>query len=461
MKVIKVNSKSMMPCRCLVSPCVHFTMADKAILLPKTEETKNLVLNYFNFATFILHFIHTLRMNEEVFIKKILRRVRNYKIFSQNRVIYSINVNQADSSGKTALHYACWYNIDVVIKFLMSSPGINVNLLDNEGLPAPAYAFYDFDFPVSRESKLRIEIANKSKKLFNYLFNNIVPESWSSFVFEYLKEVDTWYLLSDEQKRKVIYNIRDEKGNTLLHYAAKKGKGFLIQSILRYDINTQYVRNIKGKLPINYCKNNYTFNCFDNTGEFYKQNFFNTYVFDTTLRNGAGYIYMYFPDIIAHFNDTTPYICSNLLNFVPFMSYINPEIVTKISTYARDTAKNTLFHIVALWNIELQTKLLFYYKLDPAIINEQNDHGSTVLHMCKSDEERFNLIQMGAHPDVANSLKNIPIKKANGNEIIMCSLQCLAARKVNVKYAPYPLKKFVQLHNPEKKDFNYTLIQKI
>nr|XP_042913208.1 uncharacterized protein LOC122273207 [Parasteatoda tepidariorum] len=444
-----VSARNMPLCSCLIIPCHHFTLEDHAIFLSPTPEIAAIVQKRFNFALFILHLCQFMHRNFNV--HPIITHILTYRIEREGRLEYFVNINKADpDTGKTALHYACLFAKENVVNFLLSSPGIDPDRIDD--LSFPPLTYYPLrEFPCSNDSKLRTYVIRKSQKLYNFLFHNYKPQTWDSTIFEHVEL--NWFLLSNgRQIQKLLREIRDRKGNTLLHYAAKMNKQELVAIILFLDPSTQFVPNIKGKLPIHKCRTNGILNILDYTGHLYRKYYFNSTTLARGVQNPMTLLYYFFPDIFLHYGDKKPYVVGNLYHFVEYLSYLMPFQLRQISTWVRDTVQNTLWHIIANMN-NLPNKCHYFDSLDPSIIDLRNIFGNTALHMARCEEDKKYLLQLGAHPDYINLAEEIPIQKKTNNsttELLVCSLQCLAARKVQPKNAPGHLKHFVDSHHPQK-----------
>ncbi|GFQ64284.1 hypothetical protein TNCT_356791 [Trichonephila clavata] len=162
---------------------------------------------------------------------------------------------------RNALHYSCRAEMYLISHLL--TPHVDINAVDIYGYP-PDY--YDLCFrvngrklfrPRTNETILRVNIAHKSKKLFRFLFCNGPPTTNPMILT--LKDFN---LMSADQKRSVLSNIKDLKGNTLLHIMVKLDHYQFVDEIIKFNPQETLRKNLKGKVPFSYCKSCYTMDLF-------------------------------------------------------------------------------------------------------------------------------------------------------------------------------------------------------
>lgn len=426
MKTVKVKTTKNLLCPCKVLPCEHFTLADHCMVLPKTKFTRSIIKQSFIFPLFVLHLCKFIGSKINFFVKKAVK--------------YGIDINEVDrESGFTALHYAYMCDRSSVIAYLLKQPNIQAYTLDIYGLPPQVSSAFYSDCP---QANLRKKLCLGSKKLFNFVFHDIIPKKWSCMVFANMT-IPTLKLMNERQLRKVL-DIKDEKGNSLLHFACKTNNSTLVELIL--SINNSYAKlvNIKGKKPIEYCKTHATFKCFNSATTFYQPIYFRTNSIHNFQFTTLGFILDHCPDIALNLHKNQKFVCSNL-NIVINCLLTRPDLgfIKKISKLARDTMGNTLFHKVVTHPISAQFASTLFLMFDTSVINERNWFGDTPLHLATDEITKQELVKFGAHLDSLNN-KNELAYKRNLN------LQCISAINIPRKhflFIPNHLKDFVSLHH--------------
>ncbi|GFU12369.1 hypothetical protein NPIL_138411 [Nephila pilipes] len=266
--------------------------------------------------------------------------------------------------------------------------------------------------PRSNETKLRISIALKSEKLFRFLFFQEEPPTNPSII-----TVCNFALMSDDQKRLVLQNIKDIKLNSVLHIAVKTNDYSLVKKILDFDVNQAEVRNLKGKFPSDYCKSHETMdlflNLFPHRLRIVKRNVYhsNNVVIDK------------FPELLELMNDENNHTILRMNEIVlqgnSVLKTYGVNAFNKISTRARDHLKNTIWHACVNSSASVEYLETLFPYLNSSIINERNVFGDTPLHVAQSRKLKKLLVKHGAHSDCLN-LEGIIAYK------IILNLQCIA-----------------------------------
>lgn len=428
-------------CACAVRPCVHLQLGDYAMLCYKSKRTREIIKKNFNFATFVRNLI---ACNARCRIK-----ISCIKI----AVKYGADVNQTDpTNGRNALHYTVyangsWDSLSLCNYITHYVGALNVDAYDNSGLPPYAYSSFDLYGYSSTESKLRIKIKRKSEKLFQFLFCDVIPEHWSFYVLSIIDEMDL-FNMPEDKRYYILHNARDEKGNTLLHIAAKTSNYNLTRKILQLYPYLQLIPNLKGKIPVQYCKYYHTFFLF-NGNTWYKKFYFA----NRPLMNDGPFhsLARKFPQLLEIVNDKSMerVTIPNMDLIGSAISALNDETILLISRKVRDLAGNNVWHVYAkffsdiAYNNDMKT---LYEKFDKSLINDRNIDGNTPLHFAKQEYVRQLLIEFGAHQDCLNYKGELACN-------IMLNLQCIASRYVPVKHysiVPKHLQSIVQLHQPLK-----------
>ncbi|GFT17251.1 hypothetical protein NPIL_619801 [Nephila pilipes] len=240
--------------------------------------------------------------------------------------------------------------------------------------------------------------------------------------------------MSNDQKNLVLRNVKDSKGNTLLHTAVKVNNFGLARKILEFNTSEALVRNSKGKLPCYYCKSHETMNLFQNQFGLVVRNVYHT---------NSPVIWKY-PELLELCSDTDNHVLLRMEQIALYGNSIlrlyDKDAFYKICNRARDPQGNNFWHACVKSKADTEyLKTLFPY-LNKSIINERNVFGNTPLHVAESDELKILLIKFGAHSDCLNLEGKIAYK-------IVLNLQCIASRHLpkNANVPPH-LKNFVELH---------------
>lgn len=130
--------------------------------------------------------------------KNIIKNIKKLTRNDQNLI------NEQDESGNSLLHYASYYGYNSIVSLLLAS-GSDWDLKNNLG----------------------------QTPIFKSVINN---------------KYTTFNLLN---KYPVVYNNTDNSGNTLLHYALKRGNIKIIQDLVNKNAN-QHIKNNESKFPLHY-----------------------------------------------------------------------------------------------------------------------------------------------------------------------------------------------------------------
>lgn len=394
----------------------------------KDARLRDIIKREFNFATFVRNILSIQFMIHEV-------------MCIRKAVQYGVDIHVLDPIFKrNALHYAyITDSLDVAV--YLEQDLQMTHTLDIYRLPPFAYGL---SIPFCNDAMdLPGVIRSKSKKLFNFLFMNIVPKSWSTSVLASITKEE--FLVMDESKRQyLLTQARDFKGNTVLHLAAKSNKKDLVEYLLHLDRSLATLKNVKGKTPSSYCKIIDTFSLFNEQWQqdmyFRHQSVSSGLLWEMTVVS---------PELVEIVRGTTldtTFVVVNNLDLLCNVYYtvLSKENLNKICRRAVDMAGNTLWHISVLDRNENRHEISneILNILDVTMINARNNFGETPLHLAKDQHVKNLLLHRGAHPD------SLDCNNKLASHIVL-NLQCIAARNVPFdSIVPNHLIPIIQLHKP-------------
>lgn len=214
-------------------PYPHLQPGSYAMLCYKSQYARQVIKEEFNFALFVkdLAFLSVLCSIKIQCVKIAIK--------------YGIDQNEVDPVyRRNALHHV--FRSHCASKFrdyCVWKLNIDPNALDINKLPPCAYG-NSYHYPsLTMDSVLRFVTKRESEKLFQFLFSNVIPEKWSN-----LSVVNHSLLRAMPEDKRVylLQNARDEKGNSILHLAAKRSDCVLISYILETYPTLQQLVNQKG-----------------------------------------------------------------------------------------------------------------------------------------------------------------------------------------------------------------------
>lgn len=412
-------------CPCMRYPCIHFSTYDIIIFCRKTKEIRECIQLYFNFATFVRNVCQMVGVSS--------RKTK----FVRHAVKCGVDIDKTDPlNGRTALHYAAMSST-VDVMYYLKSIRVNVNILDVHGLPGPAYSKTVY-FPVSEDSQLRISMKKKSEKLFRYLFFDEIPKHFNALD---VLNVSNLMAMTHEKRSFLLNEARDEKGNCILHFAAKANDVGMIKYILRYYPHLANVKNVKDKIASRYCKIYETYSYFSDP---WQRPMYMSY-FSTPSFSPMSNITIFFPELVELVHcedDTAPVLINGLDNIIYHLHHLISPHIRKIARKARDLAGNNLWHVTTTYCDNQDLMVFLYNHCSKSMINDRNNFGETPLHLAKSDYVRDLLMKYGAHPDCLNNECEIASH-------IVLNLQCIASRfvpKEHFSIIPHHLRNVVALH---------------
>ena len=426
MKIVK--RFQLLKCKCTDVPCCHLSAPSIAMLSCKTKWIKSFLSKEFNFAVFVYEVCRNLFTNKIDFIKYAIK--------------YGVEANQQDPRNKkTALHYSLMLCEVNVSKYLLQF--VDPNILDCNGLP-PMY--YNVNFSMSNlysqmndDVKLRCFMKRTSEKLFKFIFFDEIPSHFNSWDKLSLKDLE---MMPKPKRDYLLNNIRDQKGNTMLHIAAKQQySNDIIKYLLSEYKHLVDVKNHKGKTASQKCKFVETISLFDT--QWHKNIYWSYRVPTMATATPFAIVTFLFPELIEICQDDKLSIVemNGLGNVINFLPSLHPTHIRKIAYRVRDSMGNNLWHIAAKYASN-QFVLQFLFDIFPKhMIDYKNNQGDTPLHLAKSNPSQVDLlIKYGAHKDCLN-LQNVYVKSE-------MNLQCMAARCVPVQHYPDvgPFKDIVMLH---------------
>lgn len=423
-------------CWCIRRPCHHLSFVDTAMMSIKNVTIREIIKKEFNFAIYVKNILN---LNVAT-----SRKVHCIRI----AIKYGVDLNQVDPfNNRNAFHYAIIVDCREVIKLLSSIMNITTqNALDKYEAPPVTYDPSLTFCSISHQNfmgKMRL----KSKKLFRFLFMNVIPNHWSAVILSSITKTEL-LCMEEDKCNQLLTDARDEKGNTILHLAAKAENSVLVEYILQRFPHVAHIRNRKGKIASDYCKSVATFVMF---GEQWKRNVYFYYMhYENDFLSFCSRYYTELVDIVHDKDEISLVVVNNLDMFYHYQYKFDDLSIKKICRRATDIAGNNLWHLFTLKYIILKNLGMFpkiLDRLDDCMIDERNSFGETPLHLANDGEINKYLLGRGAHPDCLNNHNTL-------SSHIVLNLQCIASRNMSPKHylqIPPHLINIVALHKPDVK----------